>query len=286
MSKNSISNMIHDLNKSNIKDLSNSAIIYARCSTPKQNQDMLQSLQTQIAICMEYAKANNLIIIETISEVARGHGKKQTYNSVLDKSNTNLIIADASRLSRNISDGNIFVTKCEKKNILIHSVRDDIITNSNQERKKLFNCIYDASIESSVISKRISSAFKIRRQLGSHFGNPPYGYKIFKHVDKKSGIKLRKLLEDSTEQTIIKFITKLYYGGNIKDIYNTFRKIKPTLDFKLTDLKNNEFEFVEYGNIIKKDIKILLDEYEITYRGEPWKTSDISKIINKNKHFL
>jgi len=276
--------MIHDLNKSSINDLSQSAIIYARCSTPMQNQDMNQSLQTQIGICMEYANSNNLTISDIISEVVRGHsGNKQSYNSVLDKSNTNLIIADASRLTRNISDGNTFVKKCEENNILIHSVRDNIITNSNQERKKLFNCIFDASIESSIISKRVASAFKIRRQLGSHFGNPPYGYKIFKHIDKKSGIKLRKLIEDSNEQNIIKFITKLYYGCSIKDLYNTFHKIK-SKSFKLMDIKNNEFEVVEYGNIIKKDIKVLLEENEITYRGEPWKTINLSKIINKNKH--
>ena len=277
------SNLIDTFDKSNIKDLSKCATIYTRCSTAKQNQDANQSLQTQVAICMEYANANNITISNIISEVMRAHnGKKQSYNSILKYHNTNIIIADASRLSRNISDSSIFVSQCEKQNILIHSVRDNIITNSHQERKKFFNCIYDAFIESSIISKRVSSAFHIRRKLGSHFGKPPYGFKIYKHVDSVTGIVLRKLIEVPCEQYIISFITKLYYGCSIADLYRTFCTIKPNVEFKLIDSNNKEFDSVKYGNIIKKDIKILLEENEITCRGAPWKTIDIYRIINKH----
>ena len=283
MSNNNFYNLINNFDKSDIKDLSKSATIYTRCSTAKQNQNSNQSLQTQVAICIEYAHTNNMTITNIISEVIPGHNsKKQSYNSVLKNYNTHFIIADASRLSRNISDSNIFVSQCEKQNILIHSVRDNIITNSHQERKKFFNCIYDGFIESSIIGKRVSSALNIRRRLGSYFGKPPYGFKIYKHIDIKTGIVLRKLTEDPYEQNIIEFITKLYYGCSMTDLYKTFRAIKPYVEFKLLDSKNNEFDSVKYGNIIKKDIKILLEENDITYRGDSWKTINIFRIINNS----
>ncbi len=113
MSKLCISNIIQSFQQSNIVDLSKCAIIYARCSTLQQNQDMNQSLQTQIGICQDYATTHNLTISNIISEVVPGHNsKKQSYNSVLKYHNTNVIIADTSRLSRNIGDGNIFIKKC------------------------------------------------------------------------------------------------------------------------------------------------------------------------------
>ena len=140
-----------------------------------------------------------------------------------------------------------------------------------------------STIESSIISKRVKSAFQIRRKLGYHFGNPPYGYNIYNTVDIKSGIKLRELIENLQEQNIINFVNKLYYGCNIKEIYNCFYKIKPDYSFKLIDIKNNELTIVKYGNIITKDIKMLLEENDITYRSKPWKLSYILKIIKNNR---
>lgn len=282
--------MSHSINnivsKLTIKDLSNCAVVYARCSTAKQNQDMHQSLQTQLGICIAYANLNNFKIIDTIQEVVRGHSfDKQSYRTITDKySNTNIIIADASRLSRNIGDANRFMIDCENNNITIHSVREDIITNSTQDKRRLINSVFDASIESRTIAQRVRSAFRIRKQMGSHFGNAPYGYKIFNHIDKQSGIRLRKLIEDPKEQLIIQFINKLYYGGTSSDIYRIFKKIKPNTYFILETIKGEELTTVSYGNINIRDIVILLNENMIEQRDEIWTYSDVSSIVRKNNN--
>jgi DNA invertase Pin-like site-specific DNA recombinase len=275
------------ISKLTVKDYSNCAIIYARCSTAKQNQDANQSLHTQVGICNAYAAANNLTIVETIQEVARGHNiKKQSYHSITDKySYTNIIIADASRLSREVGDGSQFLKKCDEAHITIHSVRENIITDSTQDKRKLINSIFDASVESATIGKRISSAIRIRKQLGSHYGKAPYGYKIFNHIDKKSGIKLRKLIEDPKEQLTIQFINKLYYGCNVIDLYKNFKKIKPNTNFKLLDINGVEFIIVYYGQIIIKDIVALLNDNMIEMREDKWKYSDVSTIVRKNLHY-
>lgn len=283
--KNDINNL---LSKLKVVDTTSQAIIYARCSTAKQNEDNHQSLQTQIGMCIAYADINNLTIVDTIQEVVRGHNSdKQSYLSITEKyRNTNIIIADASRLSRNINNANDFLTACENSNIIIHSVRDDITTHSNQEKKKFINCVFDASIESKTIGKRVSSAFKIRKQLGGHFGKAPYGYTKYNHVDKKSGIKLRKLKEEPKEQLAIQLICKLFYGGTALDIYKIVKKINPTIDFKLhwANYNDGDFIVVYYGNLIIKDIVILLNNNLIDRRNEMWRYRDVSEIVRKYHH--
>ena len=282
-----ISNLPNLISRLRMSELTSNAIIYVRCSTPKQNQDAHQSLQSQIALCIKYCKDNKLTVIDTIQEVVSGHNsKKQSYQSILDNnSNINLIIADASRLSRNVPSAYNFVINCSKKNILIHSVRDNIITNSHQEYKKFINIVFDASIESSIISKRISSSLKIRRQLGSHIGKIPYGYTSISMIDNKSGMRLRKLIENTKEQNIIDFINRLYYGSKIPALYKLYKKITSKDDFRLYENNGIEFNEVYYGNLRIKDIKHLLDLHSITKNGDNFTLCNIRAMVNKNTHY-
>jgi DNA invertase Pin-like site-specific DNA recombinase len=282
-----ISNLPNMIKRLNVSELTSNAIIYVRCSTPKQNQDAHQSLQSQIALCIKYCKDNNLTVIDTIQEIVSGHNSvKQSYQSILDNnSNINLIIADASRLSRNVASAYNFVINCSKKNILIHSVRDNIITNSHQEYKKFINIVFDASIESSIISKRVCSSLKIRRQLGSHIGKIPYGYTCISTIDNKSGMRLRKLIENTKEQNIISFINQLYYGSKIPILYKLYKKITLKDDFRLYEDNGIEFNEVYYGNLRIKDIKHLLDLHSITKNGDNFTSYNIRAIVNKNAHY-
>ena len=282
-----ISNLPNMVSRLRMTELTSNAVIYVRCSTPKQNQEAHQSLQSQIALCIKYCKDNNLTVIDTIQEIVSGHNSvKQSYQSILDNnSNINLIIADASRLSRNVASAYNFVINCSKKNILIHSVRDNIITNSHQEYKKFINIVFDASIESSIISKRVCSSLKIRRQLGSYIGKIPYGYTCISTIDNKSGMRLRKLIENTKEQNIISFINQLYYGSKIPILYKLYKKITLKDDFRLYEDNGIEFNEVYYGNLRIKDIKHLLDLHSITKNGDNFTCYNIRAIVNKNAHY-
>ena len=165
-------------NQLNIIENRNKAIIYTRCSTKKQNEDNNMSLETQVCICNDYCIRNNMIVGEVIREVVGGHNimkqfkMKQSLITMLDSyTNMNIIIADPSRLSRNVSNADMFLKECTKRNIILHFVRDNLTSNSYQDCKKILSIVYDATIESNVISKRITSSIKSRRLLGSHIGS-------------------------------------------------------------------------------------------------------------------
>ena len=268
------------LQHTNINNLSNKAIIYARCSTKKQNEDMNQSLDTQIGICIDYCNRNNMEIHDIVKEVVSGHDyMKQSYYSILDRvSNTNIIIADPSRLSRNVGAADVFIKKCNELNILIHSVRDSIISDSHINCKKLLNLVYDAFIESSTISKRVSSALKIRKQMGSHLGKPPYGYTIEHVKDVNTGMKLRKLKENKKEQSIIQLMNLLYYGCNIQTL------MKHCLYKKIINCEEiNQFDgVIYYGNLWTCDIAKILNKHMIEGRHSNWTSLTVMKIVKKN----
>ena len=107
-------------NQLNIIENRNKAIIYTRCSTKKQNEDNNMSLETQV--CNDYCIRNNMIVGEVIREVVGGHNimkqfkMKQSLITMLDSyTNMNIIIADPSRLSRNVSNADMFLHLCTFK---------------------------------------------------------------------------------------------------------------------------------------------------------------------------
>jgi hypothetical protein len=168
---------------------------------------------------------------------------------------------------------------------LIHSVRDNIVTSSHRDYKNLINIIFDASIESSIISKRISSSINIRRKLGSYIGKVPFGYKCNNTIDRKSGIKIRKLVQDAKEQNIIDFINKLYYGCKIPILYSLYNKITMKNNFKLFEHNGIEFNEVYYGNLCISDIHHLLSLHSIKKKECEFTKSNISSIVSKNTNY-
>ena len=273
-----MNNITSMFNTSAIKE---TAVIYARCSTPSQNQNNGTSLHTQIAECMNYCKQNNFEITEVISEIVSGHnGNKQTYNTILEKyKNTNVIISDPSRLSRNIADAAKFLDNCNKIKNKVHSVRDKIICDSPHNNKLFTNLIYDAMIESNTISKRIRSSINIRRKMGSHIGMAPYGYNIKHVLDLNTGMKIRKLVENPVEMKIIKLINLMYYGCTSKQFYTALYNVDSDCIYKLEDNTGCPIDTIYYGNAWPFNIAAVLNECNIDYRDKNWKSSDIKNIV-------
>jgi DNA invertase Pin-like site-specific DNA recombinase len=272
------------INRTQLNDPTKCALIYVRCSTPKQNTDHHQSLSTQEGICRQYASRLNLNCIKVIRDIIPGHdGNLQSYKQILESySNTHLIIADPSRLTRNVSDANNFLLECDKLNITIHFARDNYQSDSLHDKKRIINSVCDAYIESKVLSKRIKSAISLRKELGSHIGKPPYGYMIIYQIDLPTRIRLRKLEPHVYEQKVIDLIMKLYYGSSINNFYKTFRSITKNKTFKLLDSNNIEFNNIYYGNITPKDIVNILNDNSIKYREKIWNHMQISRIISKH----
>ena len=275
-----MNNLINMFNNSTI---ASTAVIYARCSTPAQNQENGTSLYTQVAECMNYCSIHNFEITEVISEVVSGHdSSKQSYNNILAKyKNTHVIISDPSRLSRNIADAVKFLDICNKMKIVVHSVRDNIVCNSPYNNRNFTNLIYDAMIESNTISKRIRSSINIRKMMGSHIGVAPYGYKIEHTQDKKSGMKIRTLVKNPQETKVIQLIKLMYYGCTSKQFYIALYKVDSDSSYKLEDNNGNQIDVLYYGNTCLKNIATILNENNINCRDNTWTSSRISTIVTK-----
>jgi DNA invertase Pin-like site-specific DNA recombinase len=262
-------------------------IIYARCSTLRQERDNLQSLTTQAGLCLDYCIQNELNVVKIIKEIYNGHDMtKLQINSIPEEfSNINIIIADPSRMSRNVSDADIFINKCKQQNIKLHFVRDNLVTNSNSDYKKIIDLVCDASIESKTMSKRLKTAFDIRKKYGSHIGSAPYGYEIQSIIDPNINLKIRKLAKKQSEQDIIELVNRLYFGSDLKDFYKIFRKVTNNNKFRLLDVSNNEFNAIYYGNIRESDIVDLLNENNIYKRDILWTTSSLTKLLSETEDF-
>lgn len=259
------------------------AIIYARCST--KNQTVYgDSLNTQMAICERYCNENNLTIIDIIQEVIPGHKfQNQKCKEILDSDCTDLVVADPSRLSRNVSEANIFMNQCSEKKINIHSARDNIVSNTLQNKKRIISGVYDAWIESQTISKRIKSAIDLRQRLGSHIGKCPYGFKIKNSIHSIHGIKIRKLIKSPDEFNIIQLILLMYYGcSNMTSFYKLLYKLNPNAN-RLVDIDNNEFYNILYGWITVRDIMHFLNDNNILKNRIKWTCVNIYIIIKQNK---
>jgi DNA invertase Pin-like site-specific DNA recombinase len=286
--KTSNTSLCQNINNINNKVSSpNDAIIYARCSTIKQEQNNLQSLSTQVGLCLDYCIENNLNVIKIIKEIYNGHNilNLQISNVPNEFSDTNIIIADPSRMTRNVSDADIFINKCREKNIKLHFVRDKLITDTNVEYKKVMNLVCDAFIETQTMSKRLKTTCDIRKKYGSHFGQAKYGYEIRNIIDEQIKLKIRKLFTNQLEQDIIEIINRLYFGSDMINFYNIFRKVSKNENFRLLDSSNNEFDAIYYGNLNYKNIVNLLNENHIYKRNNIWTVISLSNLLSRTEDF-
>jgi DNA invertase Pin-like site-specific DNA recombinase len=255
----------------------NNAIIYCRSSTPNQNSYNHCSLDTQKYNCRRYCNENELKIVNMVTEVCSAT-KSSNQNKLLEIintfKNTNLVIYDASRFSRNIVDGVNLLNECMKKNIVIHNVKDDYTTKKHNGFLNFVDGIRNGDAESKLISERIKSSYAYRRSRGADFGVPPFGHKKIK----ENGID--KFIENEEEIKIIKFAKALYFGCTVKDANNSMKSIT---NHKITSLFNDSDKKIEYGNFSFTMIAQFFNENNIKNRNKDWKGNSISRIIKNNE---
>lgn len=181
-------------------------VAYLRCSTNEQDTThQLQTIQT-------YCRTNGLTIDKTISEEGVSaystSYKDRKINSVLESTEKidNLIIFEASRLSRNMVEGQDIIQKFTLKGTKIHSVKDNSIINQNS-LDQLLNAFryFQASEESKNTSARIKSAKQLQRERGEYLGGRiPIGYEV-------EGKRLK--IQSSTKCTIVQLFNIYLSSG-------------------------------------------------------------------------
>lgn len=258
-------------------------IIYARCSSIKQTLDSNTSLETQVALCLEYCSNNTIFIIDIYKEIVPGHdiNKLNLYDIVNNFSNINIILADPSRMSRNVSDADTFLKKCDEKNITVHFARDNLMSNILNDRRNIIGLIHDAYTETKIMSKRIKSSINVRKRKGSFIGNPSFGYKIQKVANDNNSIVIRKPIPDDDEQLITQIIKELYYGiSHPTTTEQLIKHLGSNKKFKLKWLDNTPMNVIYYGNITSPMIANILNENSIMKRGKDWTPESVLTVIN------
>lgn len=219
------------------------------------------SLNNQILLCSKYSDDNNIKISNIIKDIIPGHDITLTklYYFLNNSYNINIIIADPSRLTRNISQFDNILKICNNNNIILHFVRNNLKTSINNDIKKIKICISNAYTETKILSMRIKSIVNMKKNLGSYYGRVPFGYTKYNYIDKKTKIKIYKLKKNIVEQTTIKIILKLYKGFKI----NNFK------------IKKNKYSINEIANILNNKKKYL-------NKNKKWNYHTIRNIIKNN----
>jgi len=281
-----LNTLTNDIRKTTLQNDISDAVLYLRSSSIGQNNDdnNQHSLITQKALCTSYAKRNNLNIIEIIEEVRRANDiKKLKINKIPEQySNINLLIADPSRMARDFVEGADFIRKCARSNIVIHSVRDNSISNTSLGKRKIVDSIMVANDESETVSKRIRTMNQLKKKYGSKFGRVPYGYSLVKEniIEDGNSFPINKHVENKKEQRIIKLIGWLRYGCEINTFYRLFRKIirDPT---KKLYYEGKEWTNIQFEECDIDYIAFVLNSNNILKRGEQWTKSSVLSILNK-----
>jgi DNA invertase Pin-like site-specific DNA recombinase len=248
------------------------AIIYARCSSKYQTINNYQSLDNQIILCSKYCIENNINIIDNITDIIPGHNFQlsQLYDVINTKNYINIIMADPSRLTRDVNQCDNILDKCKKNNILLHFVRYNLISNNLNDIKLIKLCIQNAYIETQVLSVRVKSIINLKKSYGSYFGKVPFGYQKYSYIDKTTKLKINKIKKDNYEQNIINIIKKLYYGFKYDNINKLFNKV---IKKNIKKIKVNKLS-------IDKIIE-LLNNYNILNRNKKWTYNSVKYIIYK-----
>lgn len=293
------------------------AIIYARCSTKKQNEDNLHSIASQRAACKHYGIMRGFNIIngdddnDDFSDIMPGHNiSKLSIAAIMINPDIDIIIVkDPSRISRNPAQGTKFVMDCLNAGIVIYSVSDNIDTSTTHELKQFTSFFFDALAESQQISKRIRTTFNMKKLNGGKLGKARYGQK-FVQVMTDSEFPIQHLKINKTETRIIRLIILLYYGGNLDEVNNTLYKVLEKKDLTSeqrhtlskaekkilaysaynqkgiywvddkTDTKHSYTTDILYGYNTHAFIAQILNYFNILKKDKPWTTSGVARVIN------
>jgi DNA invertase Pin-like site-specific DNA recombinase len=254
-------------------------VIYCRVSNLKKDS---QSFAVQEHVCATYCKSNNLTIREIHKEYNSGYGKQKIlHNLILKSKNINLIINDITRFSRNSIYGGALLKICQKHNITIHFVKENIKYPSEETYGLIEDGLINSENEWKSIRSRIINNVAYRRHNGLSLGTAPFGFDCDPNT--------KKLIKNSNFNAI-RLIVSLRNG--VKDI-NGIRQILSVLSTESELLKFYEYDtwnptvekeissFSETLTLDFKTITSILNEYKVC--GKHWIPSRVQELYTKNK---
>jgi DNA invertase Pin-like site-specific DNA recombinase len=232
--------------------------IYTRVSTRKQSYDNHNGLHIQYTSCSEYTLKNykKHKNIFNFIDIGSSYDKKNILtkrNKLLKESinNSLVIIYDISRIGRNTIDTIKFLEKIKQKDIMIHSVKDNLTFNKSKLMDKdFYRKVIDSENNSDLKSIAVKKSFSDIKNKGGHIGKAPFGYYTIKINN------IRHLKEDSHEQEMIKLINKKirYFSRHCKNPYS---------------------KTAEY-----------LNDESLKYKNKPWNRQNVKYVINLSLKYI
>ena len=156
------------------------AVLYARVSSDKQEQEGY-SIPSQLDLLREYARKNNIEIVEEFveSESAKVSGRKK-FKELLHflkkhKNITNILVEKTDRLYRNFND---YVT-LDESIYSIHLVKEYKVLSSNSSSSEKLEHAFRVIIAKNYIDnlREETQKGRYRKVLSGYFiGQVPYGY--------------------------------------------------------------------------------------------------------------
>ena len=135
--------------------------VYVRVSTDKQDtSSQLKSVYDYCKRKLIYPLCKNIYIDDGISGTKDWRGRK--LGIILETCNKNsiLIIPEISRLSRNNNSTHAFFDECDKKKIIIHDIKNNLIIDKKDESSQMMATLFSigAQMERKLISQRTKDA--------------------------------------------------------------------------------------------------------------------------------
>ena len=244
----------------------NNGFIYGRISTKGQNNDMNGnlSLNSQVVMAKNFCDANHIIIKSVGNDIGSaynnpGQNQKELSRMVrMMNFGDLLVVADISRLFRNLDFAMKIIGTIKKKESFIYSFTDKIwYNNPNRicDDEVFYQKILDSQKESNKISQRMKRSVEFRKNRGDKFGIAPWGKKPI-----RDDIGRRIFVNNDEEMAITKIakdlvINKNYTFVNTANILNDDgyrnRKNKP---FTANYVRNTILKMNSSLNYLNKKI--------------------------------
>lgn len=266
------------------KSFLKNAIVYSRISkTNNTLNNPTLSLESQESEIINYLNFKNISIYKSFKDIGSAYKYRQNdLISILKHCNNKLLVVyEASRLSRNITNFTEIYNLCKKHNhdICIVNINRKFYIHNNKDSIDLFNLIKDAEKESKMIGERVSRTFRMKKELQNKYYDSLGIYGSMDITEKKI-CKLIYLL--STKGSYIPEIRNL-----IRDVTINYENFEPFQIIEYDDHGNENYldsSILPY-EMSNKNILDTLNVYKIKYRGRNFKLTDIYSILSKELNF-
>lgn len=198
----------------------NQGVIYARVSTEEQAKEG-QSISAQVKLCRQYAKENNIYIID----IFKDEGKSGTNTNrpalqamleqIIDKpSISHVLVLDTDRLARNTFDHLSIKSLLKKHKVQLISISQPMIDDSPEGNFIDTILASTNALQSQITGRKTSKVMEQKAMAGWWAGVAPIGYENTINPSPTSNLDKRIITPHPSFAPLIKKMFKLYSTGN------------------------------------------------------------------------